>query len=551
MAGRSQASNLTGMLTSIGDTIGEMGGPGRQYVDTFRRTMAPTPKMDDSTSLTEYAKWARRNGYDEEADKYMARAYKQKEVEKQEAKDKTLGEAMAGASQAGSVAMREGAAGDLGNVDATIASLNKRLADPAVMANPQAVQAITSQIQRLENNRPAFETANTDAIARGVANIDQQIASLDKTAPDYEQRKAGLESARARFLDQPNVEEAYETNKLKLMELENKKSAAMWTQQSPAVVAELRAAGTDPSEIAKVEARYPQYAAQIAAISPEILAQNEALDKIRADDFRIESLPNEIKNQRERIAASNLTDQQKADLNSSLDAAEGLVNSGQVYKPAAIESYAKVVTRIDQMMNQELAAQAGVDRQRTERAVIMHEKAKMTQVTDADVLEFASLRTGNDIEDLDEDEIADARKDLLAQAADWEFRTAVAAGLAEPEKLSAEDKKTLSARVKGGDYGEDHDTAVRLAAFELATMGYAKEDVVTFLNKELTDMTADRAEALYDEMWEDLNNVDSSIPAPAEQTTLYRKEQGFPFMKPLEERYARFLSNRSETYAVR
>ena len=34
----------------------------------------------------------------------------------------------------------------------------------------------------------------------------------------------------------------------------------------------------------------------------------------------------------------------------------------------------------------------------------------MTQVTDADVLEFASLRTGNDIEDLDEDEIADAER---------------------------------------------------------------------------------------------------------------------------------------------
>ena len=196
MVGRSQSKQLIGLLTSIGDTIGEMGGPGNQYIDTLRRTMAPTPKMDDSTSLTEYAKWARRNGYDEEADRYMALAYKQKEVEKQEAKDKTLGEAMAGASQAGSVAMREGAAGDLGNVDATIASLNKRLADPAVMANPQAVQAITSQIQRLENNRPAFETANTDAIARGVANIDQQIASLDKTAPDYEQRKAGLENAR-------------------------------------------------------------------------------------------------------------------------------------------------------------------------------------------------------------------------------------------------------------------------------------------------------------------------------------------------------------------
>ena len=31
MVGRSQASNLSGMLTSIGDTIGEMGGPGNQY----------------------------------------------------------------------------------------------------------------------------------------------------------------------------------------------------------------------------------------------------------------------------------------------------------------------------------------------------------------------------------------------------------------------------------------------------------------------------------------------------------------------------------------
>ena len=86
MAGTSQASNLTGMLGRIAGTVGEMGEPGRQYIDTFRRTMAPTPKMDDSTSLTEYAKWARRNGYDEEADRYMLLAYRQKEVEKQEAR---------------------------------------------------------------------------------------------------------------------------------------------------------------------------------------------------------------------------------------------------------------------------------------------------------------------------------------------------------------------------------------------------------------------------------------------------------------------------------
>ena len=45
-------------------------------------------------------------------------------------------------------------------------------------------------------------------------------------------------------------------------------------------------------------------------------------------------------------------------------------------------------------------------------------------------------------------------------------------------------------------------------------MGYAKEDVVTFLNKELRICCRSRDnEALYDEMWEDLNNADSLFPA--------------------------------------
>lgn len=81
MAGRSQASNLSGMLTSIGDTIGEMGGPGRQYVDTFRRTMAPDVDLNSSDSLLSYADWAKRNGYDDEAEKYLALGYKRKAVE--------------------------------------------------------------------------------------------------------------------------------------------------------------------------------------------------------------------------------------------------------------------------------------------------------------------------------------------------------------------------------------------------------------------------------------------------------------------------------------
>jgi len=82
---RSQAANLSGMLTSIGDTMGKMGDVGNQYVDTFRRTMAPEADMNDSASLLRYADWARRNGYDDEAKQYMALGYKQKAIEGEKA----------------------------------------------------------------------------------------------------------------------------------------------------------------------------------------------------------------------------------------------------------------------------------------------------------------------------------------------------------------------------------------------------------------------------------------------------------------------------------
>ena len=86
----SRASNLTGLLGSIGNTIGEMGEPGRQYIDTFRRTMAPTPKMDDSASLADYAKWARRNGYEDEANKYLVLSEGQRKKEEDKAKANRL-----------------------------------------------------------------------------------------------------------------------------------------------------------------------------------------------------------------------------------------------------------------------------------------------------------------------------------------------------------------------------------------------------------------------------------------------------------------------------
>ena len=60
---------LTPLLQSIGETAGKTGA-GYQYVDTFKRQMAPDLDREDSTSLMNYSQWARRNGYDEEANRY-------------------------------------------------------------------------------------------------------------------------------------------------------------------------------------------------------------------------------------------------------------------------------------------------------------------------------------------------------------------------------------------------------------------------------------------------------------------------------------------------
>ena len=83
---RSQASNLSGMLGSIGDTLGKMGDVGNQYVDTFRRSLAPKADMNDSASLLAYADWARRNGYDDEARQYLTLGETQRRRENEEAK---------------------------------------------------------------------------------------------------------------------------------------------------------------------------------------------------------------------------------------------------------------------------------------------------------------------------------------------------------------------------------------------------------------------------------------------------------------------------------
>ena len=183
MAGRSQASNLSGMLTSIGDTLGKMGDPGNQYVDTFRRLQAPEADMNDSASLLNYADWARRNGYDDEAKQYMVLGASQQKLEGEKAYKDQLA--------VGTEKLR-GLYGQLSKVKAM------------PNADPNAIAGLEAQINTIETTLNEAGASNI----YGVANAGS-LAGQALTSEMLAQERAALES---RKLAAETVEAEVETD---------------------------------------------------------------------------------------------------------------------------------------------------------------------------------------------------------------------------------------------------------------------------------------------------------------------------------------------------
>ena len=181
----SRASNLTGLLGSIGDTIGEMGKPGEQYIDTFRRSMAPEADLNSSESLLNYSEWAKRNGYDDEAEKYLALGYKQKAAEG----EKSYKDTMATSTE-------------------TLRSLYSRLGTLQGAETPDeaAIAGIQSKIDSVE----AEMNQLGESSAYGVANAGS-VAGREVVASMTAAEKAALDM---RNLRAQTIEQEVETQQL-------------------------------------------------------------------------------------------------------------------------------------------------------------------------------------------------------------------------------------------------------------------------------------------------------------------------------------------------
>ena len=193
--GRSQAGKLTGLLGSIGDTIGEMGAPGEQYVDTFRRSMAPEADMNSSDSLLNYADWARRNGYEDEAKTYLALGYKRKAVE-------------------GEKSYKTRVAGDkvkLRGYNESIGRLEQELAVANEQANPQApyIEAALGKVKdarrSLVTGLNEYGAANDygvgDEGTKSSMALEAEAVAAEKAAMERRQLLTSIQAAEVELED--------------------------------------------------------------------------------------------------------------------------------------------------------------------------------------------------------------------------------------------------------------------------------------------------------------------------------------------------------------
>lgn len=71
MAGSDQSARLQGLLSGIADSVGGLGAGGEWTSNAIRNAARPEIDLANSASINQYADWARRNGYADEASKYL------------------------------------------------------------------------------------------------------------------------------------------------------------------------------------------------------------------------------------------------------------------------------------------------------------------------------------------------------------------------------------------------------------------------------------------------------------------------------------------------
>ena len=184
------ATNLTGLLSEIGGTIGEMGAPGNAFVDNFRQLNAPNLDQNDPASLRAYADWAQRNGDMEAAQRYQLAAGK---LEQEQAASKAAVDSKGfGRSISKLEEARRAAIKNAGGDQQAIGKINSQY--------DTAVQAVSSKMNDMAA-KYGLDTTGDDMVTSATQKADvvdaleSELAMADEDdAPAIRRAIAGVKS---------------------------------------------------------------------------------------------------------------------------------------------------------------------------------------------------------------------------------------------------------------------------------------------------------------------------------------------------------------------
>lgn len=185
MAGRDQSVDLSGMLSQIAKTTGEMG---KAYEPVMKAATKPRGSMDDPEHLQRLAQWATNNGDSAGASMYM----QQSRQARSEKKEKQALDSMAATSGMRASAQRAIAEGNVQELQRITNALGEKAANPT---STQGFAAADSALQFATKGMSAAEEKQTDNRANAIMKLDALIeAGVDQNGNPV--NVAGLQRSR-------------------------------------------------------------------------------------------------------------------------------------------------------------------------------------------------------------------------------------------------------------------------------------------------------------------------------------------------------------------
>ena len=237
------------------------------------------------------------------------------------------------------------------------------------------------------------------------------------------------------------------------------------------------------------------------------------MQDLAAVDYDIKNFNEDVQSVRDRIEASGMSDQQKADANLRIDkVVKAMDTSGTEYKPLAVKQLRALMPSLSNEIAQSNSAVAAAERESNDRLVLAAQKVELLAMQEPDRNEVKfraenlALAADEEWDDLEPEEQADylekATRSIKEDMQDLLLRMNIRAGLEQPFDVTAEDAAKISRLISQG-------ADPREIATGLTLEGYDPDQIADAISGK--GVTAKQAKQILEEVTVEVERVDGAI----------------------------------------